>query len=36
MQLKAYITGIDKILEELTQAGGNTLCSVIHKLINFI
>jgi sorting nexin-29 len=28
--------GIDQILAELIQAGGNTLCSEIQKLINFI
>jgi hypothetical protein len=28
--------GIDKISAELIQAGGNTLCSEIHKLINSI
>jgi len=28
--------GIDQILAEFIQAGGNTLCSDIHKLINSI
>jgi hypothetical protein len=26
----------DQILAELIQAGGNTLCSETHKLVNFI
>jgi hypothetical protein len=35
--LKRYKSpGIDQILTELIQAGGNTLRSEIHKLINFI
>jgi hypothetical protein len=30
-----YISpGIEQILAELIQAGGNTLCSAIHKLVN--
>jgi hypothetical protein len=28
--------GVDQIPEELIQAGGETLCSEIHKLINSI
>jgi hypothetical protein len=28
--------GIDQIVAELIRAGGNTLCSEIHKLINSI
>jgi hypothetical protein len=28
--------GTDQILTELIQAGGNTLCSEIHKLINSV
>jgi hypothetical protein len=28
------LSGVDQILAELIQAGGNTLCSEIHKIIN--
>jgi hypothetical protein len=36
-KLKRYKSpGIDQIPAELIQAGGNTLCSEIHKLINCI
>jgi hypothetical protein len=36
-KMKSYeSSGIDKILVELIQAGGNTLCSEIHRLINSI
>jgi hypothetical protein len=36
-KLKRYkLSGIDRILAELIQAGGNTLLSEIHKLINCI
>jgi hypothetical protein len=36
-KLKRYKSpGTDKIPAELIQAGGNTLCSEIHKLINCI
>jgi hypothetical protein len=35
--LKSYkLPGIDPILATLIQAGGNTLCSEIHRLINSI
>jgi hypothetical protein len=35
--LKKYKSpGRDEILKKLTQAGGETLLSVIHNLINFI
>jgi len=34
-KLKRYKSpGIDEILTQLIQAGGNTLCSESHKLIN--
>jgi hypothetical protein len=36
-KLKRYKSpGLDQILAELIQTGGNTLCSEIHKLINCI
>jgi hypothetical protein len=30
------LPGTDQILQEVIQAGGNTLCSEIHKLINSV
>jgi len=36
-KVKRYkLRGPDQIWAELIQAGGNTLCSEIHKLINSI